>query len=149
MGLENFTKGKSNPYKQYSCFELDQQLEDIVEDLQDKFPDKVQVDFIEASPQLSSCVGKAYYRTNENMERTNFIRIKKSLAQENSERTRRVVLHEMCHVYLYQKGFTETSEKDVLFQWLCGSVGADPTHIFEGSKEWTHIIGPMLRLNNE
>lgn len=144
MSLEDFSRGSSHDHKQYNYVNLDNQLEDIVKELQSKFPEEVEVDFIEASPQLQSCAGKAYYRTNANLERTNYIRIKKSLAEENSERTKRVVLHEMCHVYMYQKGFTEVTEKDVLFQWLCGRVGADPTGIYEGSKEWREVIGPML-----
>lgn len=152
MALDDFIKGveTSSSFKAFNYHELDKQLEEMVEEAQSRFPEEVDVEFIEASPQLQRYSGKAYKDyDDEGHQYVQYIRIKKNLAEKNNAETKRVVLHEMAHVYLYQKGLDHVTEKDVTFQWLCGRVMADPSDVFEGSKEWDRVIEPMLEMEGE
>lgn len=148
MGLDDFTGGSTgkSKHKCYNYHKLDEQLESIVDDLQDRFPEEVKVDFIEASPRLKSYYGKAFKRFDENGLPVQYIRIKKSLAEQNDELTEAVIAHEMAHIFLYQNGFTDVTEKDVLFQWVCGRVKADPTDIYKGSRKWRDVIKPFMEM---
>lgn len=146
MGLDDFANGSSNNsnLKRYNHHDLDEKMESIVDDLQHRFPEEVKVDFIEASPMLKKCLGKAYYRNKFADNMSTFIRIRKDVAEEGGDELVEVIAHEMAHIYLYQKGFTDATEKSVLFQWVCGRVKADPTGIFRGSEEWDKVIGPFM-----
>ena len=148
MGLDDFKNSSisKSSNKAFNYKKLDEKLESIVEQCQKQFPEKVEIDFIEASPKLKKHAGKAYRDQNiedGRLEYSIYIRIKKSLAERGGDDLVMVVLHEMCHCYLYQHGIG-ASEKDVVFQWLCGRVVADPSGLFRGDKEYDKIIKPFI-----
>lgn len=147
MGLDDFKTNSLHEHKAFNHTELDEKLESIVEECQERFPKEVQVDFIEASPQLKKHAGMAYRRSSTdedgNFKYSIFIRIKKSLAEKGGTDLKMVILHEMVHCYMYQHGI-DASEKSVAFQWMCGRVMGDPSDIFKGDKEWDKVIQPFI-----
>jgi len=150
MGLDDFTTNATTEslYKSYNLEELDERLEEIVENHQDRFPYEVRVDFIEASPELKSHAGKAYYR-NKGDGVHRYIRIKEWVARQDNMYTVRVVLHEMVHIYFYQLGLTNISDGDKLFEWVCGRVMADISGVRENNNSFHQAIKPFLEEEGE
>lgn len=150
MGLDDFAEEATttSEYKQYNLTELDNRLEEIVDNHQDRFPYEIRVDFIEASPELTKHAGKAYYKDDGN-KRHQYIRIKESIARDDDMQTVRIVLHEMVHVYFYQLGLKDISDGDKLFEWVCGRVMADISGVYEESNTFHQAIKPFLEDEGE
>lgn len=149
MGLDQFQSKNAaeQQYKKYNKHDLDEYLEELVEHNQHRFPERVEVDFIEASPSLESTYGMAYYRRNGG-DKIKFIRIADWLADRKNRRLEMVVVHEMCHIFLYQKGFTDVNEKDDLFQWILGRTNADLTHMNYRSKKYEEVVEPFTNMQS-
>jgi hypothetical protein len=152
MSLDDFTT-ESEPwkqYKKYSLTEKDKKLEAIVDELEDKFPEKLELDFIEASPAMDSNCGWAYQRT-EGGAKVRFIRIGEWLVDQGGSRLRSTVLHEMVHIFLYQNGFNNSNphkpsitDGDPEFHWILGAVGASISGVSTKSDIWKDVCEKFI-----
>lgn len=142
MGLEDFVKGNENSknganrFSSYSYDEREENVWDIIERFQDRFPEQVRCDMVEIAPYDVIYNGMAYYRSRDG-NYYQYMRISESIFEESVAKVESVVLHEMIHLYLFQNNLREVSDGSPLFKWLCGRVGCVmepslPTH----SKEW-------------
>lgn len=144
MGLEEFQDNKSSEYKMYRGHEYDEKLEEMVDEFQDKFPVDLRVEFIEVSPRMDKTRAMAYRRPGKKY----YIRVsEKFIETSTEERIRLTVLHEMVHVYFYQKGYSDTNH-DKFFRWVVGHVGASMTHTSIKSSKWQDCIEPFKEMED-
>ena len=140
MGIDSFKSTSSNNREMYSEHEYDEKLELMLENLEERFPVDLKIDFIEVSPRMSKTRAKAYRRDGD----TYYIRVSEEFIDASSdERIELTVLHEMCHVYAYVKGVSEINHNK-FFRWIVGRVGASMTHSSVYSREWIELIEPFL-----
>lgn len=126
MGIQDAVDSAKGPtealrYKKYSKHEKEDDLVEWMEEFEDRFPTPVMVDFIEVSPEMENNLGLAYTKPG-----AQYIRIAEYAIDEyNDNFIKMVVLHEMVHVWFYQMGYTDITERDPVFTWVLGQVGAD------------------------
>lgn len=132
MGFENFINETESvqPIRRFRHYPHDpraDEIEEWIEEYQDRFPAKVQCDFVEIATRDVQYYGKAYWRQREG-ETIQYMRVSEKTFEQGIDFTRGVVLHEMVHLYLYQEDFwrrCNITEKHPIFIWLCGAVGAN------------------------
>lgn len=150
MGLKDIADASTNSndterkYKSFGHHEWNSRLEEMVEDLQKRFPCEIDCEFIEVSPSMTKTGGKAYYR-----EEGNYIRVSERVIEtETPEYVKMIVAHEMVHLYCYQKGHHNVSDGDKLFNWLLGMVCADVSRYSPSMKVWQDLAEPMIEHQN-
>lgn len=145
MGLHDFNNSNSE-HRAYKEHPKEEKLEEWKEQLNERFPIDLEIEFIEVSPKLSKHCGKAYYRGD-----TTFIRISQDYIENNTDRkVKLTLLHEMCHIYFYQMGYKDTNH-DKYFRWVVGRVMASMTGMSIDNKKWKKAIEPFFEMekNNE
>lgn len=143
MGLHDFSGSKSE-HRAYNGHPKEDQLEEWKDELQERFPVDLDIEFIEVSPKMSKHYGKAYYRGD-----TAFIRISQDYIESNEDRkVKLTLLHEMCHVYFYQMGYKETNH-DKYFRWVVGRVMASMTSMTIDNKKWQKTIEPFFEMEQD
>lgn len=132
-----------NPYRTYPKHEYEDKLWRWFHELEERFPCEIECDFIAVSPQITSYHAKAYWRTNPSSQ---FIRVAEWFVDsKDDERIKLTLLHEMVHLYTYQKGFARNvTDSSVIFKWLCGQVGTTVNAISTGSSEWQQLAVPFI-----
>jgi predicted SprT family Zn-dependent metalloprotease len=85
----------------------------------------------------------AYWRERDG-EYTQFMRVGEHYTEVDDETLRRTVLHEMIHLFCYQKGYRDLSERSVMFTWLLGRLGASVSGIDQDNKKWQDLAKPFL-----
>lgn len=145
MGLEEFQTKSQNDYKKYSNPKQDEKLEAWVEELEERFPIDLKIEFVEASPAMTKCRGTAYRKSTGKY----YIRISKSFMRNHSDRrVKLTLLHEMVHVYFYRQGYNDTAH-DKYFRWVVGRVGASMTNMWTSNQKWQDCIEPFLEEENK
>ena len=140
MGLEEFETESSDKHNVYQSHEKDEKLEQIIEEYQERFPVELRIQFIEVSPKMEKKNAMAYKRAGKKY----YIRVSESFIQRSTEeQLRRTVLHEMCHVYLYQQGLSDHGHGKY-FRWVVGRVGASMTHSTIHDVKWEKCIQPFI-----
>lgn len=140
MGLEEFETESSDKHNVYQSHEKDEKLEQIIEEYQERFPVELRIQFIEVSPKMEQKHAMAYKRAGKKY----YIRVSESFIQRSTEeQLRRTVLHEMCHVYLYQQGLSGHGHGKY-FRWVVGRVGASMTHSTIHDVKWEKCIQPFI-----
>lgn len=147
MGLDQFKQSETSVgaahFRSFGKHEAEDVLNDMADDLQERFPEEVQIDFIEVSTSMTKCHGKAY-RRERNGEWYQYIRIAERHLIQDDDRVKLTLAHEMCHLYLYQNGYSDITEKSPMFSWILGRVGASVTDIGVDSDMWQDLAEPML-----
>lgn len=147
MGLDQFRQNDVDRgaarFKTFGAHEADEKLNRMVEKAQQAFPEEVRVDFVEVSPHMTKHNGKAYWRTRDG-ETYQYMRISEDFLSRSDDDIMLVVLHEMCHLYLYQNGCKDLTERDPLFTWVLGRVGAHLSGTHTHSERWKRVAEPML-----
>lgn len=133
MGLGDLVDGGlRDPNRYYPDHEWDEQLYEWAEEVQLRFPGGVEYDFIEVSPEMSRHDGFAYYK-GEN----GFIRISEKMIQNRTEEfVKKVLIHELAHLWFYQNGYYQYSDGSGVFEWVLGRVGADLNEVGPGTEEY-------------
>lgn len=145
MGLEDFKSERSNGYKKYGHHEYNDRLEEWKDEMQEEFPIELDIEFVEVSPEMTKHNGMAYRRDKD----TYYIRISENYIERNSKKkVRLTLLHEMVHVYFYQRGYGDTNH-DKYFRWVVGRVGASMTNMTIDSTKWKHCIEPFLQAEDD
>lgn len=140
MSLDDLFADQESENKTKYKHEDIEKLESIVEEYQERFPERLDIDFIETSGRMKSMHGKAYYEPDGKM----YIRISEDFMHSASnERLRLVVLHEMVHIYLYQKGYNNENHSKY-FRWILGRVGGSFTYENIPNKKWNDCIKPFI-----
>lgn len=147
MALDDFkTQNLSSEdrYREYPDHEYNSRLENLVDDLQHRFPEEVEVDFIECSPNMDKHFGMAYYKsTNRGVIR--YIRMsEKYIDAWNFNKVEMAVLHEMAHIYFHQKGYKDITERDPRFTWVLGRLGALISEVPTSNDCWEDCLKPFL-----
>lgn len=135
MGLLDLTPDDTggSVYRQYPDHERQDEIEAWAEEFQDRFPERVEFGFIEVSPQMESCDGRAFYKSDGAM----YIRIAEFAVEEKPDwRIKTIILHEMLHIYFYQIGRKDVTERDPIFTWALGFIGADISKIGPGDEDF-------------
>ena len=147
MGLDQFretdTAAGAARFRSFGQHEMEDQLNEWADQFQERFPEEVRIDFIEVSPQMTKCNGKAYSRKRDG-ERYQYIRIAEGRLSDSEEDLKLTLLHEMVHLYTYQKGYTNITERDPVFTWLLGRVGANVSRVGTYEDKWKDLAEPML-----
>lgn len=131
MGLGEFTNDTAeNSY--YASHPADDKLNEWLDEFEEKFPEPIDVEFVEVSRKMTKSHAKAYWDAESGEK---YIRIADFvLEQFDEEHQRRVLIHEMVHVYMYQNGYNY-SDHDDIFTWVLGRVGADISGIGPGHEQ--------------
>lgn len=132
-----------NRFQQYPSHPDDGRINRMIEELQQLFPEEVRIDFVEVSPRMTKTHAMAYWRKRDG-EYTQFMRVGEHYTDVDDEELRRTVLHEMVHLFCYQNGYTDLSERSVIFTWLLGQLGASLSGIPESSQKWKDLAKPFL-----
>jgi len=128
-------------YKQYGHHEWNDKLQSMVDELQERFPIEIQVGFIEVSPQMTRCEGNA-----TNREEGYYIRVAEFCVEQASEEyVKTVVAHEMAHIYLWQLGHDDLTEKSAVMSWVLGQVGGTVSGYHEEARVWQDVCKPFLK----
>lgn len=148
MGLQDVVEEQGgvvsdNPYRTYPKHEYEDILWEWFDELEDRFPCDIECDFIEVSPNITSYHAKAFYRRGP---RSVFIRFSKNYIERSSdEKIKLTLLHEMVHLYTYQKGFNgDVRDHSPIFKWLCGQVGTTINSVPTRSSEWERLAEPFI-----
>lgn len=140
MGLEDFKSESDSHYKQYGYHEYNEKLEKWADEMEDRFPIDLNIEFVEVSPQMEQMRGMAYRRDND----TYYIRLAEwFVGIRSDERIKFTLLHEMVHVYFYRQGHSNTNH-DKYFRWVVGRVGASMTNMKTSDLKWKQCIEPFL-----
>lgn len=145
MGLGDFSEipnqsDAERKYRTYPIHEYQDKLDNMVDELQERFPQEVEVDFIEVSPEMTRTWGYTYYKSGG----IKYIRIAERLLSKPDEQVKMVVLHEMVHCYMHQIGYGDVSDNDDLFEWVLGRVGAHSSGRPFDADDWKDIAEPFL-----
>lgn len=149
MGLGNFKKSggtsEVEKYRQYGHREYNLELESMVDELQEQFPEEIEVGFIEVSPEMTKTQGFAYYKPEGN-----YIRIAEKVIESHSrDQIKRAVAHEMVHLWMHQIGREDISDEDRIFNWALGVVLADVSGYHQNSQIWEDIAEPMIEHHSD
>lgn len=140
MSLDDLFADQESEAKRKYKDEDKEKLESIVEEYQRRFPEELDIDFIETSARMKSMHGKAYYEPGGKM----YIRISEDFMHSVPiDRLKMVVLHEMVHIYLYQKGYKDENHSKY-FRWILGRVGGSFTYENIPNKKWNDCIKPFI-----
>lgn len=143
MGLDNFRSKSKSKYKAYSDHEYDDKLNKWKEEFKDRFPIRLNIEFVEVSPNMTKTWGRAFYKPDG----TAYIRISEDFLMTNNDRQIKLtLLHEMCHVYFFRMGYKDTGH-DKYFRWVVGRVMADMTRTSIKEDKWVDCIEPFLDQN--
>ena len=145
MALDEFSMGGSieSRFQQYPSHPDDGRINRMIDELQEEFPEEVRIDFVEVSPRMTKTYAMAYWRERDG-EYTQFMRVGEHYTEVDDETLRRTVLHEMIHLFCYQKGYRDLSERSVMFTWLLGRLGASVSGIDQDNKKWQDLAKPFL-----
>jgi len=145
MGLDNFRTKSSNQYRAYDSHEYDDRLNQWEDEFEDRFPVRLNIEFIEVSPNMTKTWGKATYKPDG----TCYIRMSEDfLYNHTDEQIKMTLLHEMCHVYFYRKGYKDTNHNK-FFRWVVGRVKGDLTHTSFKNQQWKDCIEPFLDMEEQ
>lgn len=151
MSLKDLVKesggvAESHHYRHYPKHDMEDQLWDWFHELEERFPEEVECDFIEVSPEISSHNALAYHKKDGSQ----FIRIKESLVEHADDWSiKRTLLHEMVHMYCYQKGHHDVSDSSHLFAWLCGAVGCEINQVSALEGSWEDLAAGFMDIEPE
>lgn len=121
-------------YRSFSYHPYEEKIEEWVDELQQRFPEEVQVDFVEVSTRMTKTQAKAYFR-----DEGQYLRVSERFVDtEDDEYLKQIVLHEMVHLYFNQIGKPEVSDNNALFNWVLGAVNADMSGTSPG--HWKYEI---------
>lgn len=138
---ENMSDNKG-PEGFWPPHEKDKMLQEMLDDLQDEFPEEIRCDFIEVSRGMERCSAKAYYREGG---KSIYIRFADWYVESrDEEKIRKTMLHEMVHLYIYQKGYSSISDGSDMFKWICGQVGAGINQVSRDTPRWNDLAKPFL-----
>jgi len=145
MGLRNVDGVRDHPLRNCHDHERQDDLEAMIEKAnKNVFPEEVQVDFVEVSPNMENYAGKAF-KKYKGGERYLYIRISEHwLEQWSDQRVYRMVKHEMAHIYVWQNGFEDISDAQHMFTWLLGRVGGHTNKVPDHVDEWQELAEPFL-----
>jgi predicted SprT family Zn-dependent metalloprotease len=130
----------TSSHKAHGHHEYNSTLEDWVDEMKDRFPVDLDIEFIEVSPRMTSTNAKAYMKPDG----TKYIRVSEDyIYAVPDRRVKMTVLHEMCHIYFYQVGYPDANH-DKFFRWVVGRVGASMTHCDTTGDKWVNCIEPFL-----
>lgn len=140
MGLEEFQSKNGGKYQAHPPHEYNSKLRRWADEFEKLFPIDLRIETIEVSPQMTRTFGMAYYEMNTDT----YIRLSKPFVESSpDEHIKLVLLHEMVHVYCYNRGYTDVNH-DKYFRWIVGRVGGHLAYEgFENTK-WNDLIQPFL-----
>jgi len=128
---------ENHPYRTYPYNEFEDTAWEWFEKFEDRFPCEIQCDFIEVSPNIESARAKACYRDGGEYQ---FIRFAKWYVVHSDDwALSRTLMHEMMHLYCYQRGHHNISDSSPIFKWLCGAVGCHINEVDVTSPEWIDL----------
>lgn len=140
MGLDDIVPDDvpdGNHYRQYPHHPAEDRLEEWADEAQEKFPEEVEYDFIEVSPEMVRTHGFAYYKPDG----SKYIRIAERVVERYPVHYQRLVLiHEMTHIFFKQRNMEEYSDGSRLFNWVLGRVGADLNGVGPGTEEYDLML---------
>lgn len=148
MGLGNFTPDKETTsksrFKSYGYHPMNDTLQKWIDELQCRFPEEVRVDFVEVSPEMTRTDGYAYWKKRDG-QHYQYIRIaEKAIEKYSDNHLKRILIHEMCHCYCFQKGYPDVSDSNRVFSWILGRVKADISGYSQSCGEWEDLVEPFL-----
>jgi predicted SprT family Zn-dependent metalloprotease len=137
---------KHHRKRAYNPHHKEEDLWEMFEELQEKFPEEIKCDFIEVSGKMKNYNAKAYDDYG-----TQYLRFAKWFVESSSdERIKETMLHEMVHLYTYQKGYAgEVSDGSHIFKWLCGAVGAKINQVHMSERKWKDMAEPFRKEDEE
>lgn len=137
------TQGYPERFKTYGTHEMDESIETWFDEFESRFPEPIDCEFIEVSPEMSSTRGMAYWRQREG-EEYYYIRLAEHAVEGREWRARQTLLHEMVHIYCFQNDWKNISDGSTTFKWLCGAVNASVNQVGTTSREWKQLMEPMI-----
>lgn len=150
MGLEDLLdddvatgEASASQFRRYGQHDADEKLEDWFEEFQDRFPGRVELDFIEVSPQLENTAAR-FYRKERDGNEFKYVRIAEKTLERDEWWQRNVLLNNMVIAYCHQHGYHDVSTGSSLFKWLCGNVGCVINQVDVSSMEWQDLAEPMM-----
>lgn len=145
MGIDDFIQNDTDSHQMYGSHDYDEKLEQMVEELDDRFPVDLRIDFIEVSPRMEKHNAMAYKREGKKY----YIRVSENYIERATERQIRLtVLHEMVHVYFYQMGASKENHSKY-FRWVLGRVGGSFTRASILDEKWQVCIEPFLEMEEK
>lgn len=140
MGIDDFITEKQDRHKVYKTHDKDEKLEQLIEKFQDRFPVELRIDFVEVSPRMERHSAKAYKRAGKKY----YIRVSEEyLERATDEELKRTIIHEMVHIYLYQRGYDDHGHGKY-FRWILGRVGGSMTRSSIHDTKWEKCIEPFI-----
>lgn len=150
MGLEDLLDddisagvASASQFRRYGSHEADEKLERWVDEFQERFPEPIELDFIEVSPQLENTAAR-FYRKERDDEQFAYIRVAEKTLEREEWWQRNVLLNQMVIAYIQQRGYHDISTGSSLFKWLCGNVGCVINQVDTSSMEWQDLAEPMM-----
>lgn len=148
MGLENLIDDEDSiesisKYKKYGHHEYNDILERWVDEFQDRFPEEVEIEFVEVSSAMESKAAYTYFRYI-NEEEICFIRISENVIDNEDWFIKQTVLHCMVDAYLRQLGADDIDAGHSIRNWVRGRVGCIINAVDVDSDEWKLIAEPFL-----
>lgn len=144
MGLGDIVdEYESHNGRAYPDHERQEELEEWLEELSEAFPEDLHVDFIEVSPKMTKYDAKAYWdKASEDRDR--YIRVAKSSMENYTDKQiKALILHELCHIWFYQKGHHDVTEKDERFTYVLGAVGASVSGVGHQDEVFKDTCSPF------
>lgn len=139
---EHGATNTSHPHRNYPYNDFEDDSWEWFDELEERFPEEIKCDFIEVSPNITKYNARAYYRENG---RYTYIRFSKHYVENYTDKElKETLLHEMVHLYTYQKGYFNISDGSHLFKWLCGSVGAKINQVGKHEEKWRDLARPLV-----
>lgn len=138
------SKTDSSPVSpRYGHHEYNDTLSEWVDELNERFPVEVDIEFIEVSPQLSSNATKLYVKKIDG-DLYQYIRVKEGLWEDREWFARQRILYLMVSAYFNQIGMSNIGPANDEFKWVCGRVGAMTNPIDPTEDTWELGCTPFL-----
>lgn len=147
MGLKDFVEDESgsssSSYKRYGQHEANERLEAVIEANQEKFPEEIEVDFVEVSPQMTETALRTYTK-GEYPDGTAFIRVSEGFLDHPEGLQVSILLNAMVTVYFWQNGQMDKAGSTDLYKWVCGRVSAQLNNLRNDEEAWYSVGEPMM-----
>lgn len=141
----------SGSKRRYGHHEFNETLEEWVEELEERFPYDLNIDFIEVSPQLESNDARIYTDYDEDGRLYHYIRIRDGMwegVDEDDEskywKARQAILYLMVRAYFNVLGMGDIGPNRDEFKLVCGMVGAATNPVDQNDDEYIRSVTPFM-----
>lgn len=128
----------------YPDHERQDELEEWLEECKEAFPVDIEVDFIEVSTKMTQRLAMSYWDHTRG-DRDRYIRVSEWCMDKYDDwQIKSIIMHELCHAWLFQNGDRNITERDPIFTYILGATGSHLSGYMFSNNEFKKYCVPFI-----